>query len=198
MNEECQRLAGDSMTPLFADPGPPVGQSTVGDFWRWAYSSLADNATRGVFAEYLVGMALGVLAEPRTNWDAADLRYRGHLVEVKSSADHQAWKQAKPTAVQFGVAKKNWWDAETDRRSPVAERPASVYVFCHYRGAAVSEQVVDVHHWDFYPMATAVLNVELGDSQSIGLSRLRTLASPIGHTELRSALDDLLAGSDVG
>jgi len=180
------------MTSGFTDAGLPVGQSTVGEFWKWAYSSLADNATRGVFAEYLVGLALDGLDEPRVEWDAADLHYRGHLIEVKSSADNQVWKQDKPSVIRFAVGKKRWWDAKTNEFSDVVERAASIYVFCHYRGAAMAEQVVELDRWDFYPVPTATLDSELGEQKSMGLRRLRKLASPISQPELRPAVDILL------
>jgi hypothetical protein len=35
------------------------------DFWRWSASDLVSNATRGVFAEYIVGLALEALMEGR-------------------------------------------------------------------------------------------------------------------------------------
>jgi len=193
----CESFASESasrsMTSGFTDPGLRVGESSVGDFWKWAYSSLADNATRGVFAEYLVGLALDVLGEPRTNWDAADLRYLGHLIEVKSSADNQSWNQDKPSVVRFAAGKKRWWNANTGEWSAVAERPAVVYVFCHFRGAATSDEVVDIGLWDFYPVATPQLDVELSETQSLGLNRLRSLAAPISHADLRAAVDELLA-----
>jgi len=180
------------MTSGFTDASLPVGHSSVGEFWKWAYSSLANNATRGVFAEYLVGLALDAIDEPRVDWDAADLRYADHLIEVKSSADHQTWRQTKPSVIRFDVGKKQWWDAKTDEWSPVPERPASIYIFCHYRGAATSEEVVDVEHWDFYPVATAQLDVELGEAKSLGLRRLGELTTPVVHADLRAAEDALL------
>ncbi len=41
-------------------------------FQRWASGNLVDNRTRGIFAEWLVGQALGCI-EPETHrqeWDA--------------------------------------------------------------------------------------------------------------------------------
>ena len=70
--------------------------STVLDFWRWSTSDLMSNATRGVLAEYLVAVALGVDDQPRIEWDAVDLRYEGRGIEVKSAAHHQSWPQARP------------------------------------------------------------------------------------------------------
>ena len=34
--------------------------STLLDFWRWSVSDLVSNATRGIFAEFLVAKALGI------------------------------------------------------------------------------------------------------------------------------------------
>ena len=74
--QDCHTADKGSYVTERLDPATPVfGEATVGAFWAWAYSSLAENATRGVFAEYLVGLALGVLAEPRLEWDAFDLHY---------------------------------------------------------------------------------------------------------------------------
>ena len=33
--------------------------ATVADFWRWAFSDLRDNTTRGILAEFLVAKAVG-------------------------------------------------------------------------------------------------------------------------------------------
>ena len=77
------------------EPGTPipgvVGGRTVGDFWAWAYSNILTNNLRGVFAEFLVGTALGVVEGTRTEWDAFDLLYKGAGIEVKSSAYLQSW-----------------------------------------------------------------------------------------------------------
>ena len=71
----------------------PVLGATVGDFWAWAYSDILNNVDRAVFAEFVVGMALGVTDAPRVEWDDVDLRYRGKNIEVKSAAYVQSWHQ---------------------------------------------------------------------------------------------------------
>jgi len=35
-------------------------EASVGDFWAWAYSDLVLNIDRAVFAEFIVGCALGI------------------------------------------------------------------------------------------------------------------------------------------
>jgi hypothetical protein len=58
--------------------------ATVADFWRWAFSDLRDNATRGMFAEFLVAKAAGdqrlpphVLTEPEDSGTLRSARVRG-------------------------------------------------------------------------------------------------------------------------
>src|SRR2546421_305635 len=73
--------------------------SRMVDFWRWAYSDVAQIVTRGPFTEFLVGTALQIpemRIVPRDPWSEADLvlrfRQKQYRIEVKSTADHQAWK----------------------------------------------------------------------------------------------------------
>jgi hypothetical protein len=59
----------------------------VRDFWRWAYSDLRMNVTRGIFAEYLVAQAVGGPRPVRNAWDDYDVQVTdGTTVEVKSAA----------------------------------------------------------------------------------------------------------------
>ena len=62
-------------------PGTEIlgtGGATVGDFWAWAYSDILTNTSRGIFAEFLVGKALGVVEGARpTGWNDFDLSYDG-------------------------------------------------------------------------------------------------------------------------
>ncbi|WP_240309105.1 hypothetical protein [Corynebacterium pollutisoli] len=58
---------GPPLPPTRKTGGEPViggdglGVATLQDFWSWAYSHTLDNALRGILAEYLVGLALGVV-----------------------------------------------------------------------------------------------------------------------------------------
>jgi hypothetical protein len=66
---------------------PIIGldNTTLGDFWTWAYSDVIGNRNRSIFAEFLVGTALGVVDKPRVEWDAVDLRYSDSKIEVKAA-----------------------------------------------------------------------------------------------------------------
>src|SRR5690606_8699094 len=65
------------------------------DFWRWSSSDLMSNATRGRFAEFIVGTAVRLNPENiRDEWDAYDLKTEeGIKIEVKSAAYIQCWNQ---------------------------------------------------------------------------------------------------------
>ena len=50
-------------------------ETCVGDFWSWAYSDILGNRNRSIFAEFIVGSALGVVDTARIEWDSVDLHY---------------------------------------------------------------------------------------------------------------------------
>jgi hypothetical protein len=59
-----------------------------------AYSDILTNTSRGIFAEFLVAKALGVVEGVRpTGWNDFDLSYDGWKIEVKASAYVQSWHQ---------------------------------------------------------------------------------------------------------
>ena len=106
-------------------PGYPIrgmANLSLADFWSWAYSDVLSNANRSVFAEFILGVAVGVVDTLRVEWDAVDLRYRGFGVEVKSSAYVQPWPQTSLSRIVFGIGKKRAWDATTNRSSGVPVR----------------------------------------------------------------------------
>lgn len=108
----------------------PVAGGTVADFWRWAFSDLRVNVARGVYAEWLVGRALGCVEGVRAEWDEFDLVTQdGTRVEVKSAAYLQAWEQKKPSTIAFSrlSGQPNDEDQGTDRA--VRQYRADVFVF---------------------------------------------------------------------
>ena len=172
--------------------GAPTGARLL-DFWRWSLSDLLDNATRGVLAEFLVGMALGCLDGAwRTEWDAYDLETAdGTTIEVKSAAYLQTWHQDKLSRISFGIAPTLGWDARTDTYSAQRKRQADVYVFCLL--AHRDKQTVDpldTDQWVFYVVPTPKLDEAVGAQATIGLSSLLTRVRPheVGYEELAAAI----------
>ena len=87
------------------------------EFQRWATGNLVENRNRGIYGEWLVGQALGVIGndEVRQEWDAVDLHYDGLTIEVKTSGVSQTWNQSGSSTPRFGIARqKRAWFAETD------------------------------------------------------------------------------------
>lgn len=94
------------------------GSRTIQHFWRWGYSDLIQNITRGVLAEFIVAWALDLDSKPRDPWQAYDLKTKdGKRVEVKSTGYLQDWyrkgKTPKIINPRFVINQTRKWTAET-------------------------------------------------------------------------------------
>ena len=177
---ESRRLACDEALPKGA---------TVLDFWRWIGSDLVGNTTRGLFAEYLVGLAVGAFTGEDTDgvrdgWAPYDIETpdgsiipQGVTIEVKSSAYLQTWRQEREATPRFGIARTRV-DNATGTSSEEQARWSDVYVFCllHHRSKATLNPL-DIGQWTFFVLPTAVLEAQIGDQKTIGLVRLRELGA---------------------
>ena len=181
-----------SSRPLASVSG---GELDIDRFRRWALGSLVDNRNRGLFAEWLVGEALGVIDEatPRREWDACDLMYREMKIEVKASGRSQSWSQEHPSNIRFGIEQRlSSWTAASDERISHDQpmRFADVYVFClHEPVPATNENVADSACWKFWVVATEVLDRELDSQKSVGVRTLSRLASAIAWSDIRTEID---------
>jgi hypothetical protein len=176
----------------------PVLGATVGEFWAWAYSDILNNTDRAVFAEFVVGMALGVTDAPRVEWDAVDLRYGDKSIEVKSAAYIQSWHQDKdpPSQISFDLKERLSWDAATNTYQVEPSRAADCYVFCVYSEKRRSRaNVLDVDRWEFYVVPTERINRQLSSQQRAALSTIEELTKPvgaIGYAQLKYQVDSVL------
>ena len=167
-------------------------------FYGWAMGDLVDNRNRGIFAEWLVGQALGVISDGmvRHEWDAYDLLYKEKVkVEVKASGLSQTWNLYEPSKPNFNIAPR-WrhWVAETDdwivHDQPV--RFADVYVFClHEPVPATNENVCNPAFWKFWVISTQELDEELGDQKTVGRATLDRLVESIQWSKIKSKVDRL-------
>jgi hypothetical protein len=159
--------------------GEPLGEKIL-SFWQWSSSDLLGNALRGVLAEYIVSLDVPCDSDFRDQWDAYDLVARdGTKIEVKSSSYLQSWKQKKNSAISFGIQPTFGWDAKTNTQSKALKRQADVYVFCvlsHQDKSSVDP--LNLSQWDFYVLATHILDHEIPDQKTITLSSLLNL-SPV-------------------
>ncbi|HZU52737.1 MAG TPA: hypothetical protein VFF77_02510 [Holophagaceae bacterium] len=165
--------------------GHPLG-FTVQDYWRWSASDLVSNATRGIFAEFLVAKALDIPGpDTREEWAEWDLTTpEGTKVEVKSAAYVQSWEQRRPSSIQFLVPRPKARDGVQGKR------PADVYVFAllaHQDKATIDP--LNIGQWAFYVLSTRALDARERSQHSITLPSLRALAGgPVGFHDLRDAV----------
>ena len=167
---------------------------TVGDFWQWAYSDILNNRNRSLFAEYLVGAALGIVAgSVREEWDGCDLRYADLRIEVKSSAYLQSWQQKKLYNPRFDIAHKRAWEADRNAFSESPLRYADCFVFCLFTPKEhASANVLDAAQWQFYVLPTALINQQFGQAKSLTLASLQRYTSALSYRDIKAALDALL------
>ena len=180
-------------------PGVKLSAEQLETFRMWALGNLVENRNRGLFAEWLVGSALGVAGKERFEWDEADLRYQDRLIEVKASGRGQAWPQDKPSTPTFDIRQRTRsWNAQTDavEEFDPPRRVADLYVFClHQSYPATNDNVADPKEWAFWIVSTDTIDARLGSQKTVGLHRLSELTQPIGWTELRREIETSLSGT---
>ncbi len=178
--------------------GRPIGHALL-DFWRWSVSDLVSNATRGRFAEFVVGSAIGVdFSRVREEWQAWDLTTAAGLrIEVKSAAYVQSWHQKKHSSISFSIKASQYWDAETNMISEQVGRFSDLYVFCilsHLDPATIDP--LRMEQWEFHVVATSLIDGYQRSQHSITLPSLKKLverdpdraAGPLRHGELAAAV----------
>jgi len=163
------------------------GRATVSDFWRWAFSDLRDNVSRGVLAEWLVGLALGCVDGVRSAWDNADLVWDGVRIEVKSAAHLQAWRTARHSRIVFTGLSGTAWDPEAGWDTARSYR-ADVYVFAIQTAREHARfDPLDSSQWEFWVAPRAA--VEGRGTRSLGLASMKAIAEgPVNFDDLQAAV----------
>ena len=159
------------------------------DFWRWSVSDILSNATRGRFAEFMVGTAVGLNPEKlRDEWDAYDLiTDDGIKIEVKSSAYIQSWYQQGFSNISFSIKPARYWDSVTNIQRGEPKRHADVYVFCLLKHK--DQNTIDplkMEQWDFYVLPTYRLDNYQRSQSSITINSLKKLTDPKKYSELKN------------
>ncbi len=163
----------------FHESGATIPDGTLLSYWQWSGSDLLGNTDRGVVAEYIVAMALGLAGEIGGRWDAYDLETKnGIKVEVKSSAYLQTWEQTKLSAIQFGVPRTHAWNPQSNDFAENKRRQAHIYVFA-ILATTDRDRIdpLDLDQWDFYVLPSATLDETRPEQKTIGLTVLVTLGA---------------------
>ena len=159
-------------------------------FWEWSNSDLLSNTARGILAEFLVASSLDLTKDPRIEWESYDLILKSDVkIEVKSAAKYQAWKQCKPSLINFTISKNKVWNYDKGGYSSDSFRSADIYVFC------VLNEIdpMNLDNWDFYVLLTEHINERCGDQKNISLDSLLNLFPELKKCrfdELRQIIDD--------
>jgi hypothetical protein len=190
--------------PTWMTPRPParlagserfVGMdATVLDFWRWAFSDLRENTTRGILAEYLVAKAVGDERDLRIGWDNFDVRaIDGTTIEVKCSAYLQSWRQRTHSRLSFARLRARSWDPATNEFSTEEIVRADVFVFAVQTQRDPGQyDMLNVAHWDFWVISGATIRAQQWKSVGIGWVK-QNAAGPIHHQRLASAIREVAA-----
>lgn len=161
------------------------------DFWRWSVSDILSNATRGIFAEFIVATAAKInLNEVRDEWGAFDLvTSEGIKIEVKSSAYLQTWFQRTLSKISFSTKPAFVLDLLTNKKSEFKIRSADVYVFCllHHENKQ-TVQPLNLDHWEFYVLATSELNNYTRSQHSITINSLKRLTNSVDYENLNNEI----------
>lgn len=177
------------------DPSAPITgtDQMILDFWQWGFSNILMNNLRGVFAEFLVGTALGCLQQSRVEWDTFDLVYNGMKIEVKSSAYIQAWHKDKYSNISFNIGAKREYDYTTNRYGEEVKRHADMYVFCLLEEKNLERiDPLQTTQWKFYVVLTKELDLHFPYQKTISLSSVARITNPCTYEELKATVDGLL------
>lgn len=170
---------------------PHPTHRTVQDFWSWAYSDLLQNTTRGVLAEYIVAVLLGIDDTPRMPWDAYDLKLKdGTTVEVKTMSQLQGWAQKKLSSPQVVIGPTRSWDPKTNIMQIEPAFNADVYIFCYFHADSHdTAEPLDLTQWSFYVLPKPVLIRILDNRRSITLKHLEKHGVvPLAASQLAGAV----------
>jgi len=130
------------------------------------------------------------LEKPREEWDAYDLvTKQGLKIEIKSSSYLQSWRQDRLSKIIFGIQPTLVWE-DMNKRSQQPQRQADIYIFCvlsHKDKNTVNP--LNLNQWDFYILATEVLNEKVPKQKNITLSSLLKLEPiKVKYNDLKSEI----------
>jgi hypothetical protein len=162
------------------------------DFWKWSVSDLLSNATRGIFAEFIVATAMEIdlSNEARDEWAEYDLEtweWGTIKIEVKSSSYLQTWDQKYFSNIIFSIKKKG--ETSIAKEKNTFTRPSDVYVFClldHKDKKTVNPLNMD--QWAFYVVSTKIINKIFKEKNSVSLTSLEKITEKIRYNQLKEKI----------
>jgi len=168
--------------------------ASIGEFWAWAYSDVLSNQNRAVFAEFIVGRALGVTGGTRREWDYVDHEYNDKTIEVRATGFTQRWSDKTTRSPRFKIRKSKGWRAASNEYALETVRSAHCYVFCVYAETGRSRvNVLDLSKWEFLVISKTKLNAIFGDQKTVALRVIRKYCEETDFKGLKATVDAALA-----
>jgi hypothetical protein len=179
------------------------------DFWRWAFSDLCDDDLKGIFAEWMVRLLMGLPTSGtrRISWANSDIiLLSGKRIEVKASALWQSWKlwnedgtpkvaapvTLDPHRVRFGGLQARS-AVEPQTTDSLVSFKSDLYVFCmNTQSDPKRWNAWNLSDWEFYVMTKR----ELTDARiggSVSLAYLRNFRQAMTAQEFQSHMRALAA-----
>lgn len=166
---------------------PKLRETSLLDFWKWAFSDLCDDDLKGIFAEWIVLKLLGTPSIRRVSWANSDIiTAKGVRIEIKASSYWQSWKlidetgALRPTPlhpvpseahIRFAGLKARNADGVPNGSDPQLFK-SDVYIFAFQREKDIERwNAMDLSQWEFYALPASAVSV-LG-WRSISLTMLR-------------------------
>ena len=148
---------------------------TITEFWQWAYSGIMQNVERGVLAENIVAVLLGVDNELRIPWVAYDLKLpNGKTVEVKTMALLQAWAQKELSNPRVVIRPTRKWDPKTNIMEDKAKFHSDLYIICFFTADNhYTADPLDLDQWEFYVLPKKRIKDFWKERKSVSLKFLR-------------------------
>lgn len=169
--------------------GVKVQNSSLLDFWKWAFSDLCDDDLKGIFAEWMVLKLLGIPSERRISWANSDIiTLEDVRIEVKASSYWQSWKlldesgkprvpplypnSLKRSNIRFGgLRARNAVAVPDSSTKPAFKSDIYVFAFQHETEPELWN-AMDLSQWEFYVLP--VKKLEVAGWSSVSLERLRS------------------------
>lgn len=170
--------------------GENIGYKLI-NFWQWSTSNILSNATRGKFAEFMVGTAIELDSNTiRDEWSAYDLESKeGVKIEVKSASYIQSWKQKNYSNISFSIKPSKHWDPEIGILRGSEKRHADVYVFCLLKNKDQKNiDPVKLEQWSFFVLPTYRIDGYKRSQRSITINSLSKQVKEIQYSELKEEI----------
>jgi hypothetical protein len=168
-------------------------EATMLSFWHWAFSDLCDDDIKGIFAEWMVGVLLGLplASSRRVSWADSDFVLPDRTrIEVKATALWQSWKlvnedgtlkstpdpaMVDPSRIRFGGLRARMGTTQAVMLADARHFKSDHYVFCFQNQISpVGWNPWDLGNWEFYMFSREELaGLKIGNSVSLAALRKR-------------------------